>query len=198
MIRNTTARIATGLLASSLALGGCTTAATDTGSPSTAVTSAVSSSAAASGARFAPADVDFAEMMYPHHAQAVEMSKMVAGKDAGPDVVALAKQIEGAQQPEMDAFARLLRQWGKPAPSASMGHHMDGMMTDEQMQHLGTLRGSAFDKAWLQMMIAHHRGAITMADAELKSGVDPEARTIAQDIKASQQAEIDRMQKLLG
>ncbi|BDD82606.1 hypothetical protein TPB0596_23690 [Tsukamurella pulmonis] len=158
---------------------------------------APSSSSQGVNARFNDADVEFATMMYPHHAQAVEMAKMVAGKDAGPEVVALADEIEAAQQPEMDAFARLLAQWGEPAPSATMEHAMDGMMTPAQMNRLGTLRGAEFDREWLTMMIAHHKGAITMADAELARGVNPENRKLAEEIKRGQQAEIARMEKLL-
>lgn len=155
-------------------------------------------SSAAVTAAFNDTDVTFATMMYPHHAQAVDMANMVDGKNASTDVVGLAAEIKGAQQPEMDAFTRLLASWGKPAPSATMGHAMDGMMTPDQMQRLNTLRGAEFDREWLTMMIEHHRGAIAMADTELASGVNEEARRIASAIKAGQQAEIGRMQKLLG
>ncbi|CAM3781842.1 DUF305 domain-containing protein [Tsukamurella ocularis] len=191
-------------------LAGCTSGDTNEASPSSAAaTSAAghaghdmgtSSSAAPSSAvtvQFNDADVEFATMMYPHHAQAVEMAELVAGKGARPEVVELAAEIQGAQQPEMDAFARLLAQWGKPAPTASMEHAMDGMMTPAQMGKLRTLRGADFDREWLTMMIAHHRGAITMADTELAKGVDPENRKLAEQIKTGQQAEIARMEKLL-
>ena len=125
------------------------------------------------------ADVDFATMMYPHHAQAVEMAKLVDGKGARPEVVELASEIQGAQQPEMDAFTRLLAQWGKPAPSATMEHAMDGMMTPAQMEKLRTLRGPDFDREWLTMMIAHHKGAIMMAQEEIEIGQFPAAVEMA-------------------
>ncbi|BDH57570.1 hypothetical protein MTP03_25090 [Tsukamurella sp. PLM1] len=97
----------------------------------------------------------------------------------------------------MDAFTRLLKQWGKPAPSATMTHTMEGMMTPAQMEQLKNARGAEFDRLWLTMMIEHHRGAITMAETELARGVNPENRRIAEAIKTGQQAEIARMQKLL-
>lgn len=207
-------RIATALSAAgAVLLGACTSGE----SSETATSSAATSSATATGtaghsghgtgaapssravtAQFNDADVDFATMMYPHHAQAVEMAKLVDGKGARPEVVELAAEIQGAQQPEMDAFTRLLAQWGAPAPSASMDHAMDGMMTPAQMDELRSLRGAAFDREWLTMMIAHHRGAITMADTELQKGVNPENRKIAEQIKSGQQAEIARMEKLLA
>ncbi len=204
-------RIATTLTAVAVGaslIGACTTGTTaETAGSSVAATSAgehaghgagtAAPSSSAVTAQFNDADVEFATMMYPHHAQAVEMAKLVDGKGARPEVVALAAEVQGAQQPEMDAFTRLLAQWGKPAPSATMEHAMDGMMTPAQMERLGTLRGAEFDREWLTMMIAHHKGAITMADTELAKGVNPENRKIAQQIKSGQQAEIDRMEKLL-
>ncbi|MFD9829422.1 DUF305 domain-containing protein [Tsukamurella tyrosinosolvens] len=206
-------RIATTLsavAAGAVLLGACTSGtSSETATSSVAATSAAdhaghgmgaSSGAPSStgvGAQFNDADVDFATMMYPHHAQAVEMAKLVDGKGARPEVVELAAEIQGAQQPEMDAFTRLLAQWGKPAPSATMEHAMDGMMTPAQMEKLRTLRGPDFDREWLTMMIAHHKGAITMADTELAKGVNPENRKIAEQIKSGQQAEITRMEKLL-
>ncbi|MCS3779700.1 DUF305 domain-containing protein [Tsukamurella ocularis] len=190
-------------------IGACTTGtSTESAGSSVAATSAgehaghgggtVAPSSNAVAAQFNDADVEFATMMYPHHAQAVEMAKLVDGKGARPEVVALAAEVQGAQQPEMDAFTRLLAQWGKPAPSASMAHTMDGMMTPAQMEKLGTLRGAEFDREWLTMMITHHKGAITMADTELEKGVNPENRKIAEQIKSGQQAEIARMEKLLA
>lgn len=199
--RTRTAITLTGLAAAATILSACTS--TDSGSSgdhagmSHATSAASAAPSSAVSAAFNDADVTFATMMYPHHAQAIEMANMVDGKDAGPDVVALAAEVKGAQQPEMDAFTRLLAQWGKPAPTASMSHAMDGMMTQAQMDELTSLRGAEFDREWLTMMIEHHRGAITMAETELSTGVNPETRTIAENVKKGQQAEIDRMQKLL-
>ncbi len=200
-------RIAATVSAVAVGLGliaGCTSTTDSGAAPSSAAGTPAAHgghggapSSTAADARFNDADVEFATMMYPHHAQAVEMAAMVDGKGARPEVVALAGEIRGAQQPEMDAFTRLLAQWGKPAPTATMEHTMDGMMTPEQMTRLGALRGAEFDHEWLTMMIAHHKGAVTMSDAELASGVNRGARRIAEQIKAGQQAEITRMQALL-
>ncbi|GAA4390910.1 DUF305 domain-containing protein [Tsukamurella soli] len=203
-------------LVAALALSGCSSAVTDHPALSSGAAgmsmpngmampggSGVPAPAGASSAPSSPdrhdsADIAFASMMYPHHAQAIEMAKMVAGKGARPEVGALAASIEKSQQPQMDAFTRLLRAWGAPAPSATMSHPMDGIMTDAQMQNLQKLRGAAFDHEWLTMMIEHHQGAIAMSDTELAQGVNPEALRIAGDIKTGQQREIDQMRALLG
>lgn len=156
-------------------------------------------------ANVSDADVMFATMMYPHHAQAVEMADMVEGRTTDPDVIALAGEIAAAQKPEMDQFSAWLSQWGQPAPSsdASSMSGMDhgsgsGMMTDRDMESLMAASGSEFDRQWLTMMIEHHRGAVTMAEKEIADGENPDAIALAQTIVETQNEEITRMQQLLG
>ena len=72
------------------------------------------------------------------------------------------------------------------------------MMSAEQMDHLKGLTGTAFDQAWLQMMIDHHGGAIDMSNTELRDGTNPDAKKLAQAIIANQQAEITQMRGILG
>lgn len=164
-----------------------------------------SQSASDASAQFNNADVMFAQMMYPHHAQAVEMSEMATGRTENPDVLALASAIEAAQQPEMDQMTAWLSEWGQPAPSADMGEmggmnhgSGSGMMTDQEMDSLMASSGPEFDRQWLTMMIAHHTGAIDMANVEIEQGFNPEAQAMSRMIVTSQQEEIDTMRQLLG
>ena len=161
-----------------------------------------STDGAVASAEFNDADVMFAQLMYPHHAQAVEMAAMAEGRTDNPEVLALASAIEAAQQPEMDQLTAWLTEWGQPAPSAGMGG-MDhspggGMMTQQEMGGLMAASGSEFDRQWLTMMIAHHRGAIEMANTEISDGSNPDAQQMARTIVETQQQEIDTMQRLLG
>ncbi|MQY24822.1 DUF305 domain-containing protein [Nocardia aurantia] len=155
---------------------------------------------------FDDADVSFLQMMYPHHAQAVAMAELVPSRSRDQQVVALAAAIRDAQAPEMERMSELLRSFGKPAP-ATGDHSMPdmpgmattpGMMPDADMDRLRTLSGAEFDRAWLQMMIDHHSGAITMANDELAHGDNGDAKALAQSIIAAQQSEIDRMRTMLG
>ncbi|MBC7303425.1 MAG: DUF305 domain-containing protein [Nocardia sp.] len=189
------AAIATALLAA-----GCGDDSTTTTTPTTEY-AATTSAAADTGATFNDADVTFLQMMYPHHAQAVEMAKMVPSHTQNQELIALAAQVEKAQAPEMAQITDLLTGFGKPAPSATAGHgghDMPGMMTDEQMSSLDAANGADFDKQWLEMMIDHHEGAVGMAQTELDSGVDPESRQLATKIIADQEAEIATMRGMLG
>jgi uncharacterized protein (DUF305 family) len=73
-----------------------------------------------------------------------------------------------------------------------------GMMTQQDMDALAGLTGAEFDRQWLTMMIAHHTGAIDMAQAEIANGSNPDAQQMARTIVDTQQQEIDTMQQLLG
>ncbi|SNY80891.1 Uncharacterized conserved protein, DUF305 family [Nocardia amikacinitolerans] len=159
--------------------------------------------AATSAARtdFNNADVTFLQMMYPHHAQAVEMAKLVPSHTENPQLRALAAEVEKAQAPEMEQISTLLQSFGKPAPTAGGGHEghgMPGMMSAEQMTALQAASGPAFDEMWLEMMIEHHTGAIDMAKTELADGVNPEAQALARAVIAAQESEIATMRGMLG
>ena len=73
---------------------------------------------------------------------------------------------------------------------------MPGMVDDAAMGRLAAERGSDFDRQWLQAMIAHHEGAIAMANTELATGSSSDAKRLAQQIVSGQQAEIERMQRM--
>jgi uncharacterized protein (DUF305 family) len=158
------------------------------------------------GASSAPAssthnsqDVMFAQMMIPHHQQALVMAEQAATKASSPQVKKLAAQIEQAQGPEIQKMTGWLKAWGAAVPSGGMDMgHGDGMMSEQDMKKLGQLSGREFDKAFLQMMIKHHQGAITMARTEQTSGSSANAKALADSIVTSQSAEITTMQHLLA
>jgi uncharacterized protein (DUF305 family) len=154
-------------------------------------------------AEFNADDVMFAQMMIPHHEQAVEMSDIALDPTigAGEEVLALAREIKDAQDPEITQMTDLLTSWGQPiSMDSSMDHSsmMSGMLSYEELQNLGTLRGTTFDTAWLEAMIKHHEGAIQMANDVLRDGINAEVRALAQEIIAAQQTEIDLMRALLS
>ncbi|AHH21350.1 hypothetical protein NONO_c65800 [Nocardia nova SH22a] len=157
-----------------------------------------STPATATRTDFDDADVAFLTMMYPHHAQAVDMAKMVPSRSQNQQLITLAANVEKAQAPEMEQFAALLHSFGKPAPAATMNHPMNGVMTQDQMTQLQNATGADFDRMWLQMMIDHHQGAVEMANTELANGSNAEAKTLAQNIITAQQAEIQQMRGMLG
>ena len=157
-----------------------------------------------SGAQFNDADVTFAQSMIPHHQQAVEMATMAQERASSADVKQLAERIEAAQGPEIDTMAGWLENWGQqvsPDSEGGMEHSggdMSGMISDADMESLGTATGAEFDQMFLEMMIEHHTGAIEMAKAEQQDGESPDAIALAEKIEADQTAEMAQMENLLG
>ena len=145
------------------------------------------------------ADVTFAQHMIPHHEQAVQMSDIILGKQGiDPRVVNLANEIKAAQGPEIQQMQSWLSQWGEPTTAAASHHSMPGMVPDQAMAALRDAQGAEASKLFLNNMIGHHKGAIAMAQDEIKSGQYPPAVAMAHSIVTSQQKEITDLQGLLA
>lgn len=156
------------------------------------------------GPRPAPAynsmDAWFVRMMIPHHTQALQMAALAADRAADPAVRALADRVRASQVPEI----QLLRGWladrhlGADDPDARHEHaSMPGMQSPAAMRRLTDARGAEFDRLFVEMMTAHHRGAITMATDLLRVGVDTTVHQFANSVAVEQGVEIDRMSELL-
>jgi uncharacterized protein (DUF305 family) len=147
-------------------------------------------------------DVAFATNMIPHHQQAVNLSAMVPDRSTNAGLVALADQISAAQQPEINVMKVFLVQWNEN-PDTNSGHAghgstTQGMVDAATMTKLESLSGEEFDKLWLASMISHHQGAIEMAKAEGANGDNVDAKTVANNIVTTQEAEIGQMKQMLG
>jgi uncharacterized protein (DUF305 family) len=148
------------------------------------------------GSGFSSADIMFAQMMIPHHEQAVEMSTLAETHTTTPEVLALAAQIKAAQAPEIEQMRGWLDEAGAPAEmGGSMG--MNGMLSDNEMAALADASGASFDTLYLTGMIAHHEGAIQMAQMVLNSD-NAEAKALGENIVESQTEEIALMKKMLA
>jgi uncharacterized protein (DUF305 family) len=149
-------------------------------------------------------DVAFAQLMIPHHQQAVDMADLALKYATTTQVKELADQITNAQDPEIDQMTQWLQDWGAPTAMPSSDGDMGdmdmggmgeaGMMTEAEMRSLAAARGGEFDQMWLQMMIAHHEGAIAMAQQVLNTTNITEVAALANDVVLAQQAEIETMQ----
>lgn len=171
------------------------------------------SSSSASGSSSAPAstgatsgampmqgragDVMFAQMMIPHHAQALDLSEMaLAGHGASATVQDLARRIQAAQQPEIDQMTAMLKGWGAPVSAGDHAMPMEGMVSEGDLKALSGMQGQAFDAAWVKAMIGHHEGAVSMAEDVLTTTQDPAVKKLAQAIITGQRKEIAEMQAM--
>ncbi|MEV5551660.1 DUF305 domain-containing protein [Streptomyces sp. NPDC052309] len=207
LVRRSAAVVAAG--AAALVLAACGGDGSGDGSAghgghnATASSSAPASApASASQGQHNAADVAFAKGMIPHHRQAVEMAGLAPGRAQSAEVKKLAAEIKKAQDPEIRTLSGWLTSWGEEVPAeGAMDHSMHGsggMMTAAEMSELEDASGKAFDTAFMELMIKHHEGAVEMARTEQADGAYSPATKMAAEIIASQSAEIEQMNKLLG
>ena len=144
---------------------------------------------------FSGVDIMFAQMMIPHHQQAIDMSSLAVSRALSPEVKALALKISAEQGPEIEQ----MRSWLKAANAATeMGHQMsmDGMLSDAELECLTNASGEEFDQLFILGMIAHHEGAIEMAQMVVDSK-NPEARELGTTVIKIQTLEIAELKALL-
>ena len=155
---------------------------------------------------YTPDDVQFMQDMIPHHHQALQMAELVAERTNRPEIVDVAGRIESSQEDEISFMQEWLAERGETVPDPAgqramrMQDMMAGMATSEQMEALAAAEGTAFDRLFLELMIVHHEGAVTMVQ-ELHStqgaAYDPVLFEFTNDVQNDQAAEIDRMSALL-
>jgi uncharacterized protein (DUF305 family) len=157
------------------------------------------------------ADVEFMQGMIMHHAQAVEMTALIASHTENKNLRVLGARISSSQSSEIKFMKRWLAARGEsrsmemasmPGMSASGGAMalMPGMLSAEQMEALRNARGAEFDRLFLTGMIQHHGGALTMVKDLFDTagaGQDAELFNFATDADNSQRAEIKIMQSML-
>jgi uncharacterized protein (DUF305 family) len=189
------------LTAGILAAAGCSENTAEAGDPTPAAApSGPAASQPAGRAGFNKADVMFAQMVVPHHGQGVAMVELAATRASSPQVKTLAAAIGATQKDEAARAAGWLREWKQPATAAKSEHDAHGGMPGTSPQVFAALQkasGPAFDKMFLDTLIAHQDDAIQIARSETGQGVNPQARALAASIEKSRAAQITMMLDLL-
>jgi len=159
------------------------------------------------------ADIKFMQGMIHHHAQALDMVALLDKNTNSDDMRKLGERIRISQHDEIGMMQRWLRARGQDAPDPHAMHMpgmpgmdhdmvmMPGMLTAEEMEHLASLKGVDFDRAFLTGMIKHHGGALAMVKALFATpgaGQESVIFAFASDVEADQQMEIDRMNNMLA
>jgi uncharacterized protein (DUF305 family) len=161
------------------------------------------------------ADVRFMQGMIGHHAQAIVMAGWAPSHEARADVRILAERIVVAQRDEIATMQRWLRDRRETVPDADAHHEhagmdmpgmsmpemMPGMLTAGQFARLDAARGADFDRLFLEFMIRHHQGAVTMVQQLLAvpgAGQDDDVFRFVADVNVDQTTEIDRMRGMLA
>ena len=141
-------------------------------------------------------EIMFAQMMIPHHEQAISMSETALKKSRNHAILKLSNQIKSLQGTEKSQLAY----WLKATDSSMTMDHdmqMSGMLTTKELASLKRLTGTQFDRTFLQLMIKHHQGALEMLDL-ISDSKNAEAKALAKAIKSAQSKEIISMKLLLN
>lgn len=161
------------------------------------------------------ADVEYIAMMIVHHEQALEMTELASEHAHADPVVRLSTRIATAQAPEIEVMRAWLESYEEEhGPAAGHDHHrahgsdhdehgghhdhaeMPGMASPQQLAELVDARGAEFDQLFLELMIVHHEGAVTMSAEVIADGVDITVNELATEIAAQQAAEVGRMEQM--
>jgi uncharacterized protein (DUF305 family) len=155
------------------------------------------------GANYTKADVEFMQGMIAHHAQAIYMSRMAERHKASARLLRLATKIDQSQVAEI----RIMQLWLKsnqqfaPDTSSWRSMTMPGMLTQAQLERMDAAQGPAFDRAFLELMIQHHEGALQMVKdlfATKGAGQEVDVNVFANDVVSVQTAEIGVMRQMLA
>ena len=145
-----------------------------------------------SNSEYSSADIAFAEMMIPHHEQAIEMSEIAFLNTTNRDGLQLAQEIKEAQSPEI----KLMKSWTGGKTSTHAGHMMDGMLSQSELSDLREAKEKEFDRLFLEGMIKHHEGAIEMAQ-DVAASNNKDVADLSAAIISAQELEIAKMNELL-
>jgi len=141
------------------------------------------------------ADAAFISDMTAHHQGAIDMARLAQDKTAHPEIRQLADDIVSAQEGEISVMKTIRRD------VHAMGENGDGHMgmsdadMGMDMDMTGLEDAKPFDKAFIDAMIPHHRGAIAMANELLDEGEQPALQQMARDIIDAQTKEIAQMRE---
>ncbi|MFC4072138.1 DUF305 domain-containing protein [Actinoplanes subglobosus] len=143
------------------------------------------------------ADVTYAQMMIAHHVQALEMADLAPDRAADQGVKNIASRITAAQGPEIAILRTWLSDRGQPESDPAHDHAtMPGMQPEAALAELRAARGADFDRRFVAMMTAHHRGALEMVDVLFSSGSEERLAKMAKETAIEQDIEIGRMADL--
>ena len=149
-------------------------------------------------------DLRFIDSMIPHHQGGVIMAQEVLRKSKRPQLIKLAKGIINEQKSEISQMQKCRQKWYPTASAtpmmwhAEMNHEMAMTPAHKQSMMMSMSLGKAdagFDKRFLDAMIPHHQGALTMSQDALQKSKRPQIRKLSESIIASQKLEIESMTK---
>ena len=149
---------------------------------------------------FAQPDVDFVVRLSQHHSQALHLAELAASRGRSSAVKTIAADIAATYAPQVDTLAEWIRAWaaaGAELPAHEVGHDetAPGMLPDGAVIRLESLKGPAFDRQFRTLMVRHHRGGLALVTDQLRAGTNPDARSLAERLRAQQTEHLAQLKK---
>ena len=161
-------------------------------------TAPAASPAASVAPTFGEADVDFVVHLSQHHSQALHLTELAAARARSAAVKTVAADIAAAYAPQIDTLAEWIRAWaaaGAELPAHEVGHGEagPGMLPEQAITRLESLRGAAFDREFRVLMARHHRGGLQLVGDQLEAGINPDARALAERLRTDQTQQLAQL-----
>ncbi|HEU4325180.1 MAG TPA: DUF305 domain-containing protein [Roseiflexaceae bacterium] len=136
-----------------------------------------------------PYDAAFIDSMIVHHQAAIDMSNQALQESERDEIKTMAQAIIAAQQAEVGQLYGWRKSWYPELPTSA------GLESDMGDMEISSDTAAPFDQRFIDAMIAHHEGAISMAkDAETKAE-RAELKSLARNIIKVQEAEVTQLQE---
>lgn len=138
-------------------------------------------------------DLEFIDAMVPHHAMAVDMSEMVLQRGSSGELKVMARHMRDAQKAEIAAMKAVrVELVGSDEVAAQHDPHMHA-----DLEKMAAASGAALDRLFVEEMLPHHAGAITMSHLALPFLERAELRALARTITLVQAREIGELGAML-
>jgi uncharacterized protein (DUF305 family) len=161
------------------------------------VTAALATGCAEEDGQDAAIETDgaFIVEMTAHHESALQMAEMAKERAQHPEIRRLGREILATQRAEIDQL-ETIHQTLFAQPVAEGEHGTLGLQPHESgmgMDQADLDTAKPFDRAFIDMMVLHHQGAIRMARVQLDEGLDAGLKALSRRIISTQSREIEQM-----
>lgn len=146
-----------------------------------------------------PADTAYTASVVSHHAQTLALLDLTLGRDdLDPQVGEFADEARTDLFAEVDAAEKRLTTWDEEVPRTALEHthggpvtydtSIAGVLSNDRVHALEQATGAEFEGAWLRELITHERGAVELAEEEVRNGRDAAAVAAAeQDVQVHEE-----------
>lgn len=137
-------------------------------------------------------DRAFVASMIPHHQLGLELLDDAELNATDVGVRRMVFEMHSYHHGDLSRLNKWAGEW-RVIPV----HDFPGSISEAELRELQAQSGSEFDIKWLELMIHHHEGALTISEAVQQGGATSEVNMLAKTVSEVQSKELDQMRELL-